>query len=109
MKTTHFSFAELGIPPMQIPDCNTIYVMQDGYTRQFYSDSHTKFLAVATQSFPSETDAYSFTRNHGVVDTLTAMIALTYDEKDCPVEERRQFDSFVANELARMIIKGDGK
>lgn len=109
MKTIHYQFEELGIRPLNVPDCQSVYVVQDAYTRQFYADKHDKFLAVATQSFPNEIDALSYTRNHGVIDTLTAMVCLTYDEKDCCAAERKQFDSLVGKELSRMLIRGDGQ
>jgi hypothetical protein len=109
LTTVHYDFESIGIPPMGMPDCMSVYIVQDGYTRQFYADTHEKFLAVATQSFSNETDAYSYTRNHGVVDTLTAMIALTFDSNDCMAAERKQFDSLVAKEVVRMLTKGDSK
>lgn len=109
MTTVHYQFSDLGISPMDTPDCKSVYIVQDAYTRQFYPDNHEKFLSVATQAFKNEVDLHSFTRNHGVIDTLTATVALTYDTQDCPMSERKQFDKLVSKELVRMLIKGDRK
>lgn len=108
-KTIHYGIDEIGIPLMRLPDCQSVYIVQDAYTRQFYPDSHTKFLAVATQQFTEQAEAYSYTQNHGVIDMLTGIVALNYDPKDCEPNEQRQFDVLVASELKRMITKGDKK
>lgn len=106
-RTIHYGFDELGIPFMKMPDCKSVYIVQDAYTRQFYPDSHEKFLAVATQRFTDEIDAYSYTQNHGVIDMLTGIVALNFNESDLPQKERNQFDALVGSEVARMITKGD--
>ena len=107
MKTIHYGIDEIGIPLMKMPDCKTVFIMQDAYTRQFYADTHEKFIAVATQTFNDEIDAYSYTRNHGIIDMLTGIVALTYDSNDCTDSERKQFDTLVGSELSRMLTKGD--
>jgi hypothetical protein len=108
-RTIHYGIDELGIPFMRLPDCKSVYIVQDAYTRQFYPDSHEKFLAVATQYFNDEADAYAYTQNHGVIDMLTGIVALNYNETDLPTAERNQFDTLVGTEVARMITKGDSR
>ena len=103
----HYGFADIGIPPMQFPDCRSVYVIQDAYTRQFYPATHDKFLAVSKKTFADEAEAMALTPNHGVIDTFTAMVCLTYESTECTTEERIQFDALVGIELARMFLRGD--
>lgn len=105
-KTVHYGIDELGLPLMQLPDCPSVFIMQDAYTRQFYPDTDNRFVEVSTGKFGNDTDSYSFTKNHGVIDMMTGIVALNYDPSDCPPEERRQFDALVAAEIKRMFTKG---
>jgi len=105
MNSIHFAFEDLGISLRYFPEATSVYIVQDAYTRQFYPDSYEKFLMVADNKFDNGIDSLSFSRNHGIIDTLTGLIALRYDENDCPVEEREQFDTLCAKELTRMISR----
>lgn len=105
MNSIHFAFEDLGISLQHFPDATSVYIVQDAYTRQFYPDSYEKFLMVAENKYANGIDSLSFSRNHGIIDTLTGLIALRYDEDDCTVEEREQFDSLCAKELSRMLLK----
>lgn len=104
---TYYEFEELGISPLQIPDCKSVFVVQDVYTRQFYTVPHKKFLEVAQQKFSDEVEGASYSRNHGIVDTFTAVVALIHDPADIVPQERRQFDALVGTEISRMLRKGD--
>jgi len=107
MNSIHYAFEDLGISLNHFPDTTSVYIVQDAYTRQFYPDSYEKFLMVAEHKFDNGIDSLSFSRNHGIIDTLTGLIALRYDEDDCSKEERDQFDTLCANELTRMITRKD--
>ena len=107
MNSIHYAFEDLGISLNHFPDTTSVYIVQDAYTRQFYPDSYEKFLMVAENKFDNGIDSLSFSRNHGIIDTLTGLIALRYDEDDCSKEEREQFDTLCANELTRMITRKD--
>ena len=103
----HYGFDEIGIPPMKFPDCKTVFVVQDAYTRQFYPTSQDKFIAVSKQTFEDDVEAFALTSNHGIIDTFTAIVSLSYDPADSTTNERIQFDALVGTELARMILRGD--
>lgn len=100
----HYTFEDLGVPLSAIPDVSSVYIVQDAYTRQFYPDCHEKFLMVAQNKFDSTVDSMSYTRSHGIIDTLTGIIALRYDPKDSNEKERIQFDHLCGKELHRMIV-----